>query len=218
MFHRIKLFLYHLKRLPVRLSRSVYFLILKMGDCYNKTDFYSYTMKLDSPSSHGFDNNKVHRSTPSGFLQLEGLIKRNKWIGRGNIIDIGCGKGSAMKLFLRLGFSKVGGIEINKHIYAICAQNFKMIKAHVELVNRDALEYSDYGDFDTFYLYNPFPCEIFTGVLQLIQSAKKNKKVTLIYSNNVCHELVLSVGFVEKDRITDIWGNSIAVYTFEEHA
>lgn len=208
----MKLTLYSIKRFPIRFYRHMYLIKLKWIDAWNKTEFYSYDSQVDSPNSNGFDNNKIFRSTPSGFWHLKKLIDRNSWMNKANIIDIGCGKGSAMNLFCDLGFSKVAGIEINKHIFEICLNNFKSISKDISLFNVNALEFQKYNDFDTYYFYNPFPCEVFKDVLNLIVTNNVNKEITIIYANNVCDELLTSNDFVIKDKIVDLWGNYIAIY------
>lgn len=205
--------LYQIKRFPIRLTRKIYLFKLKCIDKINNTDFYSYVTSIDSPSNNGLDSNLIYRSTPSGFWHLKKIVKRNSWIEKSNIIDIGCGKGSALKLFCDLNFKKVAGIEINNHVFKVCSDNFKKQKSEISLFNCSALDFKEYNEFDTFYFYNPFPCEIFKEVLQLIVGDNPNRNVTIIYSNNVCDKLLKSNNFIIRDEIVDLWGNSIAIYT-----
>lgn len=211
--------LYKVKRTLVRLTkkmspRQLYFLFLRIKDSIYGTDFYSYS-EQESPEALGMDLSTVFRSTPSGFWQLGKVIKENKWIDRTKVLDIGCGKGSAMKIFHEYGFERVAGIEINNYIYNICQKNFDKLGRSVDLFNLNALDFNQYSEFSTFYMYNPFPCEVFEMVLKKILHGNKHSKITLIYSNNKCHELLINSNFIVMDERTDIWGNNIVVYCID---
>lgn len=209
----LRLVLYKFKRLPIRIWRKIYFLVFSFYDDYNGTDFYGYNSNEDAPELQGLDSKKIYRSTPSGFLYLGKLLRRNKWISKQAVLDIGCGKGSAMRKFHKHGFKRVAGIEINEHIFNICRRNFDKINMEVEVFNQDAINFDRYLDYSTYYLYNPFPCEVFELVINRIIVSQNGNPITIIYSNTVCHELLIRKGFSMKVQTIDIWGNRLAVYT-----
>jgi len=117
-------------------------------------------------------------------------------------LDIGCGKGLALKLAREHpGFSKCGGVEYSKRLAGICEQNMHRLGLDdVTVWVGDAREFEDYESYDTFYLFNPFGPEIFQDVIKKLPS----HGTTVIYHNPTCHQLVLDTGrFQLKKQLYD---------------
>lgn len=120
-----------------------------------------------------------------------------------NIIDVGCGKGNALRLLLEYPFSKVDGIELSEKLTTIAKNNFRKLKISDERCHVFCMDGADFKDFDSYnyiYLYNPFPCAVMEIVMQnLIESIKKQpRKVTIIYGNAFCNDEILSTGMFTK--------------------
>lgn len=102
-----------------------------------------------------------------------------------NFMDIGCGKGVVLKEAAKYPFRRIAGIELIEDIYEVAQKNLRILKLtdRVECVQGDATTFSDYGSFDTFFLYNPFSEEILQKVLNRIVESRneQNKTATIVY-------------------------------------
>lgn len=164
---------------------------------------------VGSAEEAGLSSLTSHRSSPSGDPFLTAVLEDLYINIHDRIIDIGCGKGSAMHYMHAFPFSIIFGIDKSEMVVRIARNNFKILKeerCHVAVY--DATEFSNYQHFNYFYLYNPFPCQI---VKQVLPQMKVNN-ATLIYNNPVCHDLVLLNGWKKLKEYPDKWGNGIFVY------
>jgi len=165
----------------------------------------------------GFDPDIVHRSSPSGNKYLEQLLNDLGITNNDSIIDIGAGKGSAMRSMLKFPFKKVDGVELSEQISAIATNNFEILKVKRSRVySCDATSFPYYDQYNLFYFYNPFPDSVMSQVLSNIyQSIQRNEDETLIiYNNPACHDLIVGKGVFSKiNEYPDEWGNQIYVYS-----
>jgi len=165
----------------------------------------------------GFDSEKVNHSSPSGNKYLTHLLDDLNITEKDSILDIGSGKGSAMQTMLKFPFFKVDGVELSNYLSVVATQNFKKLgieRSHV--FNCDATSFKNYGNYNIFYLYNPFPSEIMFKVIKNISRSVKDtkKEIRLIYNNPVCHDVIVSQGFFTKAKeYPDEWGNKIYIYS-----
>ena len=131
-----------------------------------------------------------------------------------NILDVGCAKGSALKIFVKFPFKKIHGLELSKMLTKICTNNFRVLKINkIKVHNIDATEFKSYGDYNFFYLYNPFPEVIMIKFIDCLKKQIKNKKITIIYNNPICHDALIINEFLLVKKYPDMWGNGINVYT-----
>lgn len=115
---------------------------------------------------------------------LERLFNDVNDIENKGFIDIGCGKGYAVKMAYRAGFCKVGGVEYNKYLYDICISNLNIDKVPSDLVYCGmAQEYEGYEQFDVFYFNNPFQADILSEVLKRINNTHRDKECRCYYLN-----------------------------------
>ena len=169
------------------------------------------------PEEVGLDPNIAFRSSPSGNKYLKNLLKDLKITGEDSIIDVGCGKGSAMRTMLKFPFARVDGLELSEHIANIAIRNFEKLKVNNSRVFIcDASVYKDYAAYNMVYFYNPFPGEIMYKVIhELLESLKSlERELIIIYYNPVCHDLFTGQGAFSK--IGDYpgeHGNRIYVYS-----
>lgn len=99
-------------------------------------------------------------------------------------IDIGCGKGYAVKMAAIRGFRRFGGVEYNKYLYDICVRNLKKEGIPTENVYYGmAQDYEEYGQYDVFYFNNPFDADILSDVLKRINETHKESKCRCYYLN-----------------------------------
>src|SRR5512143_105611 len=80
------------------------------------------------PEEVGLDSKYVVHSSPSGNKYLIRLLQDLHVTNQDSILDIGCGKGSAMLAMLKFPFARVDGIELSKEIAATATRNFTKLK------------------------------------------------------------------------------------------
>mgnify|MGYP006136524407 CR=1 FL=1 len=83
------------------------------------------------------------------------------------ILDIGSGKGYVMAQSYKLGASRCDGIEISSKLHLTACRNFAKlgIDRDVQSYNLSAKDFSLYNDYDIFFLFNPFPDDIYKHVI-----------------------------------------------------
>lgn len=136
------------------------------------------------PKAVGLDPATSFRSSPSGGKILANVFRSLPLSPDAAVIDIGCGKGSAMRTLLELPFRQVAGIELSPAIADIARRNFARLnepRAHV--ITGDAAAFDGYLDFSFFYLYNPFPAHVVADVARKIAAVAAVRPVFVVYNN-----------------------------------
>ncbi len=176
-------------------------------------DFHS----IIQPEDVGLNGSVAFRSSPSGNQFLFDLLSQLDITDCDSIIDIGCGKGSAMRIMLRFPFIKVHGIELSIQIAAIARQNFQKLRAHrCEVIVGDAAAFKSFDEYNFVYFYNPFPASVMTKVISSLQGSflDNPRELVIVYNNATCHEIVIREGIFELVAVLpDEWGNGISIYT-----
>ena len=169
------------------------------------------------PENVGFDSKYVYRSSPSGGKWLRNVLNDLNILPQDSIIDIGCGKGSAMRTMLKYPFSRVDGIELSEHIAEIAVRNFERLNSNrTRVFVCDASLFRDYDSYNIVYLYNPFPSSVMSVVIDaLIQSIHRlEREMVIIYNNATCNDVVVSQGVFAKVCVyPDKWCNGISIYS-----
>jgi protein-L-isoaspartate O-methyltransferase len=156
-----------------------------------------------------------HRYAPSGNRFLVAILKDLAITPLDSIIDIGCGKGSAMRVMRRFPFGRVAGVEISATLAKIAESNFSRMRGqNIEIYCEDASSFSYYSLFNMVYLYNPFPEAVMDAVMKKLASAwvEPGKERFVIYNNPTCHTLLVENGFQPLADYPDEWGNGIRLY------
>lgn len=163
-----------------------------------------------TPEELGFSPARINRASPSGNKYLSSAIQRIGVTKQDRILDIGCGKGSAMRVFCDYPFQVVGGLEISTQLSQTCVKNFlKLAKTQIEVYNCDAARFEGYGNFNFFYLYNPFPTEeILISVVDAI-CAQNTGDIVVLYNNPMSVEVFYERGFYFDEEFVDEWGNGM---------
>ena len=169
------------------------------------------------PEELGLDPQQVYRSSPSGNAYLSNLLADMGISKADSIIDIGSGKGSAMRIMLEFPFKKVAGIEISEHIAKIAKKNFKILKSKNAFVYTcNAVTFERYSEYNFFYFYNPFPSEVMVNVIKKIHdsTSQASNEIIIIYNNPTCHDdIVSNTQFSKAKEYPDEWGNKIFIYS-----
>jgi 16S rRNA A1518/A1519 N6-dimethyltransferase RsmA/KsgA/DIM1 with predicted DNA glycosylase/AP lyase activity len=179
-----------------------------------KVDFES----VIEPQEVGLDPNLVNRSSPSGNEFLANVLMDLKITKEDTIIDIGCGLGSAMSIMLRFSFKKIAGIEISECIAKRAENNFRILRDNRCIIyNQNAITFPNYSEYNYFYMYNPFPCQIVTGVMHKINQQKGLKKERfIIYNNPRCHQIICDNGWDKIKEFPNSWIPMTFIYKEKE--
>jgi SAM-dependent methyltransferase len=167
----------------------------------------------------GLDPNQAVESAPSGHKSLRAVFNRLPIGPADSILDVGSGKGNAMRVMLEFPFSQVDGVEIAPQIVQISKSNFEKLKIPTErykIFQMDAVHFKDLDPYNHFYFYNPFSSEIMDGVVQNIVASIRHmpRTVLLIYNNPKYEHTILSKGiFTRIASYPGEWQHRICLYT-----
>lgn len=165
----------------------------------------------------GLDPQLSYRSSPSGDKYLKELLIDFKISSQDSIIDIGCGKGSAMRVMLKFPFSNVDGIELSGDIAKIAKRNFEKLRANrCTIYIGDASKFRDFDLYTMVYFYNPFPSSVMEKVVNELKESihRKDRELVIIYNNATCNDAIVNQNFFVKMGVyDDKWGNLISVYS-----
>ena len=154
------------------------------------------------PNENSFDT--IHKTDTGGVLKLWELNtdSANLWFGKSyqaipeneleaglaflqdnwttfNFVDLGCGKGRALIIASRLGFSRVIGVEFVESLVNIARENIRITKANAEVVFEDAARF-EYPDGNLVLLmYNPFGEEVMRPVIRNLRKHRGEKLYVL---------------------------------------
>ena len=135
------------------------------------------------------------RYQPVGLHDISagmGLVQRSA--ADLTFIDLGSGKGRALILASKLGFSKVVGVEFASDLVEIARDNLRLAAVdNATTTHGDAMEYIfPPGNF-LLFLYNPFGPEVLRPVLSNLAQAidaEPGRDVYLMYANPQHADLV----------------------------
>jgi len=172
-----------------------------------------------SAEALGLDPRLAGRSSPSGNRWLRRVLRELPIRPSDAVIDIGCGKGSAINLMLQFPFARVDGLELSPQIAQIARGNFQRLKVpqqRCSIYQGDAASFGELDGYSHLYLYNPFSAEIMRRFIpNLLDSlARAPRELTVIYNNPACHRELVEGGTLAKiAEYPDQWGNGIYLYS-----
>lgn len=176
---------------------SIEFIIYYISLIKDKIMGVDFTRKN---SDFGGEGCCIYEGTHWYIKNLLKKILKGKISSSDFVIDIGCGKGAMLYFFKHLGFNNVAGIEYAEEISNIAKKNIDKLGCdNTEVYNLDATEFEAYGDYNYYYLYNPFGEEILDKVLKKIKSSMNNRKISVIYVNPRHQEVFDNNGFIEEN-------------------
>ena len=163
------------------------------------------------------DENLVYRPSPSGDKFLYNVLKDLNIKEHDSILDIGCAKGSAIRMMNKFSFSRIDGLELSESLANIAKSNFLKLKFNKTKIYRvNATEFKLYYNYNYYYLYNPFPSSVMENVIEKINNTNAKKEIKyIIYNNPFCNEVLLQNGFKKIKEYPDKWGNGIYLYSNE---
>jgi SAM-dependent methyltransferase len=167
----------------------------------------------------GLDPARSEHYSPSGNRHLRRVLSRLDIRACHRMLDIGCGKGSAMRLMLTYPFAAVDGVELSDDLAEVARRNFTQLG---EPGNRwkvfvaDASEFQALDEYSHFYFYNPFPCEVMREVMVNLHASldRRPREVSIVYYNAVCAAEITRGGrFRVTSETADSEGNRILVFS-----
>lgn len=125
--------------------------------------------------------------------------------GESAFLDIGCGKGMCLKCAAEVGYKKVAGLDLDRHLLDIARQNMGKLKISADCHYASAEDFPNYADYDVFYFYNPFGEKVFQQVIEkiLISKGRRNRDIWVIYYHPVYGHLFRKAGFALHNEIRD---------------
>ena len=135
--------------------------------------FYEFPRGIDFSMRNKYSNKEYGLN---GYAMTSKSALRNM-LGKVDIrskkfIDIGSGKGAVVYNAYKLGAKHSLGIEYSPQLHKIALKNFKNLKCNdfCLSVNLDARKFSDYSDYDVYFLFNPFDDNVYNEVMMSIKA------------------------------------------------
>ena len=70
------------------------------------------------------------------------------------ILDVGCGKGSAIRVFLKFKFNKIDGVDLSEFLINTAKNNFtKLNITKPQFYCSNILDFKNFDDYNYFYLF-----------------------------------------------------------------
>ena len=138
---------------------------------------------------------RTHYYADSGGLAFDKIISNFDIKPDDAIVDFGCGKGGILISLSKYPFMKITGVEIDPALVEIAESNIRKLKIrNVDIVCSDAAEFKELDEYNFFYFFDPFPCNVMRDVMSNIEQSirERPRKVTIIYLNPLCHDLIES--------------------------
>lgn len=142
-----------------------------------------FTMRDLNPYKRS--NGIYHGYSKTNEKHLREIFRRLDYEGA-RLLDVGCGKGVVLKEAVRFPFEKIAGIEVEQELVSIAEKNFKRlgIADKVRCIHADAADFTEYGSYNIFFLFNPFSEKVLRNVAdRILSSRKKDSEITVIYHN-----------------------------------
>lgn len=168
----------------------------------------------DDPSEVVTD--RTHYYTDSGGLAFDKIMSNFNITPRAAIVDFGCGKGGILISLSKYPFSKITGVEIAPDLVEIAKNNIRKLNLkNVAIECCDATEFKQLNEYNYFYFFDPFPCNVMQDVMDNIEKSilEHPRKITIIYLNPGCHEVVESSSIFTKTKELSHFEHRCFVYS-----
>ena len=159
---------------------------------------------------------RTHYYADSGGLAFDTIMAHFNIVPGDAIIDYGCGKGGILISLSKYPFSKITGVEIAPDLIRIAENNIRKLKIqNIRIVCCDAAEFKQLHEYNFFYFFDPFPCNVMQNVMDNIEQSiiTHPRKITIIYLNPFCHDLIESRNVFKKTRELPHFKHKCFVYS-----
>jgi len=159
---------------------------------------------------------RTHYYADSGGLAFDKIMANFKITTNDAIVDFGCGKGGILISLSKYPFCKITGIEIAPELVEIAKENIRKLKLkNIDIECCDAAEFKQLNEYNYFYFFDPFPCNVMQNVIDNIEKSilEQPRKVTIIYLNPFCNDLIESGNTFIKTRELPHFEHKCFVYS-----
>lgn len=114
-----------------------------------------------------------------------------------SILDLGCGKRSALLNFAKFHFNRIDGVDISPELISTARYNLLRMRCNRPLLFcSDAEEFKSLDIYNYFYIYNSFPDNVMKNVILNIEKSlqRQPRLVTLIYAAPLFHNTIVNSG------------------------
>ncbi len=169
--------------------------VKRRWDSLNGLDF-KYELIFQEEMGLNPEESSIYR--PSDIKTIRKVFKEQFDIQPSDsILDVGCGKGNVMRLFLKMPFARVDGIEMARKLASIARSNFeKLARKRTTLYEVDASLFEHYGNYNYLFFYDPFPASVMKKVMKRVTDSwtENPRTIRLIYNLPICHDEVMASG------------------------
>ena len=159
----------------VRTMRALRDHVVGLSDRARGLDFIS----MVRPEEVGLDPAHANPCTPSGDRWLRNVLRTLSIDAGHSVLDVGCGKGSAMRVLLDHPFGRVDGIELSADLAAIARTNFERLRVPADrcrVLVADATTFAELDGYTHVYLANPFSGAVMAAFAEhLIRAERKSR-------------------------------------------
>jgi SAM-dependent methyltransferase len=121
-------------------------------------------------------------------------------------VDLGSGKGRALLLASEYPFRRIVGVELSPKLHRIAQTNVERFHSDAqrcrsfELLCMDAAEYEPPPEPMVLYLFQPFPIDVLTAVLEHLEESlrARPRRAYIAYMNPLFDARVLETGLFER--------------------
>jgi SAM-dependent methyltransferase len=130
------------------------------------------------------------------FRRMLGEISLDR--SKYSFVDLGSGKGRAVFLAAKAGFSQVIGVELSSEIHRTALANLsaftrkEWVGQNIQLVCQDAIDYEFPSQNLVLFLYNPFFGEVMQAMVRNLSRflTQQDKDLFILYRNPQCADLL----------------------------
>lgn len=153
------------------------------------------------------------KSSPSSPIYMRALIRALGDVEGRRALDVGCGKGHAMRMLRQAAFARVDGIEMSDQLVDIANANLRgRARRRSTVLRADARTFDSYGDYDVLYLFNPFFGEVMTDFARAVREQHPGD-LTLVYNTPFAEaELLAELPLERVVELPAAGGNRIVVF------
>jgi SAM-dependent methyltransferase len=159
---------------------------------------------------------RTHYYADSGGIEFDKILANFRISPKDAILDFGCGKGGTLISLSKYPFSKISGIEISPELVKIAHNNVRKLGIkNVDIKCCDAADFKELDGYNYFYFFDPFPRTVMQQVLVNMEKSimAKPRRITLIYLNPFCHDLIEARGVFKKTKELPHFAHQCFVYS-----
>lgn len=119
-----------------------------------------------------------------GCYPVGNVLRKINITDADSVLDIGCGKGLFLYYATKYKFKRIDGIEYSEDLVKRAKTNSTIIgDDRIHIYHADARSFSHFGDYNCYFINNPFDAEILEQVLKAILHSHNNdnETITVIY-------------------------------------